>query len=160
MGPARVWTTPYPVDNGLTCDIASPASFSVSGRRAFGVSLQVAILKVLSGHPDGKAPIEALNSDLRLLSGCKDWNLRMKRLASRAPDLDIFGQRLVVRGNNGWQLTNGGRAALASMESIGTKEVAVAAAADPVETPQPANVVDLDCVRRQRRAPVIVSRSA
>jgi hypothetical protein len=149
------------VDNETAGDIAfAQTRFNTPGRRARGVSLQVAILKVLSGHPDGKAPIEALNSDLRLLSGCKDWNWRMKRLASQAPDLDIFGQRLVVRSNSGWQLTNAGRAALASMEAIGTKEVAVAAAADPAEAPQPANVVDLDCVRRQRRASVMVSRSA
>jgi hypothetical protein len=134
------------------------------------VSIQVAILKVLSGHPQGRATVDAMNADLRILGGCSDWNARMKRLAARAPDLDIFGQRLVVRDSSGWQLTGAGRAALASLETIGPYQVTVAnapepqvtpvAALVPAETTQPVNVVDLNGVRRQRRAWVALVRSA
>jgi hypothetical protein len=130
------------------------------------VSLQVAILKVLSGHPHGRATINDMNSDLGILVGCKDWNGRMKRLAARAPDLDIFGQELVVRDVSGWQLTEAGRAALALMEAAAPPELPAGAGDLPpshiaaTETVSPSNVVDLDWVRRQRRAPPMASRSA
>jgi hypothetical protein len=34
------------------------------------------------------------------------------RLAARAPGLDIFGQRLILRDSSGWQITPEGRAFL------------------------------------------------
>jgi hypothetical protein len=40
----------------------------------------------------------------------------MKRLSARAPDLDIFGSRYVVRDDAGWQLTEAGYAFLAGIE--------------------------------------------
>jgi hypothetical protein len=62
------------------------------------VSLQIAILKVLVSHPEGRATIAALNSDLSILyTSGSDWIDRLKRLAARAPAFDIFGQRLVLR---------------------------------------------------------------
>ena len=62
------------------------------------VSLQIAILKVLVSHPEGRATIAALNSDLSILNTSgSDWTNRLKRLAVRAPDLDIFGQGLILR---------------------------------------------------------------
>jgi len=131
-----------------------------------GVSLQVAILKVLSGHPQGRASLTALNSDLQILVGCRDWNGRMRRLATRAPDLDIFSQRFVVRDSGGWQLTDAGRTALAAMETAEMPSAELLATArgvspcDIVATAQSANVVDLDCVRRQRRVSILASRSA
>lgn len=84
------------------------------------MSLQVAILKVLSAHPQKRASVTKLNSDLRILAGCKDWNERMKRLAARMPNLDIFGQQLVLRDISGWQLTAAGGAALEAMETPST----------------------------------------
>ena len=81
------------------------------------VSLQIAILKVLVSHPEGRATVAALNSDLSILntSGA-DWTDRLKRLAARAPGLDIFSQRLVLRDSAGWQITPAGRAFLDWLE--------------------------------------------
>ena len=89
------------------------------------MSLQVAILKVLSGHPNGRATVAALNADLAILnSSGRDWGDRMRRLAARAPDLEIFGQGLVLRDAMAWQLTEAGRALLLTIER------------PPVEVPQ------------------------
>jgi hypothetical protein len=57
---------------------------------------QTAILKVLVSHPEGRATIAALNSDLSILN-TSGSDYRLRRLAARAPGLDIFGQRLVLR---------------------------------------------------------------
>jgi hypothetical protein len=40
----------------------------------------------------------------------------MRRLAARAPDLEIFGQGLVLRDAMAWQLTEAGRALLIAIE--------------------------------------------
>jgi len=43
------------------------------------VSLQIAILKVLISHPEGRATIAALNSDLSILNTSgSDWSDRLK----------------------------------------------------------------------------------
>jgi hypothetical protein len=82
------------------------------------VSLQIAILKVLVSHPEGRATIAALNADMCILNTSgSDWTDRLKRLAARAPDLDIFGQRLILRDSLGWQITPEGRAFLDWLES-------------------------------------------
>jgi hypothetical protein len=63
------------------------------------VSLQVAILKVLASYPDGRALFGAMKSVLAILAGAgPSWSERLKRLAGRCPNLDIFGQALVIRG--------------------------------------------------------------
>lgn len=46
-----------------------------------------------------------------------DWTDRTKRLAARAPGLDIFSQALVLRDTDGWQITDAGRTLLASIET-------------------------------------------
>ena len=70
------------------------------------MSLQIAILKVLVSHPEGRATIAVLNSDLCILNTSgSDWTDRLRRLAARAPGLDIFGQRLILRDSSGWQIT-------------------------------------------------------
>ena len=81
------------------------------------MSLQIAILKVLISHPEGRATIAALNSDLSILNTSgSDWTDRLRRLAARAPGLDIFGQRLILRDSSGWQITPEGRAFLDLLE--------------------------------------------
>ena len=81
------------------------------------MSLQIAILKVLVSHPEGRATIAALNSDLCILNTSgSDWTDRLRRLAARAPGLDIFGQRLILRDSSGWQITPEGRAFLDWLE--------------------------------------------
>ena len=82
------------------------------------VSLQVAILKVLVSHAEGRATIAALNSDLCILNTSgSDWTDRLRRLAARAPGLDIFGQGLILRDSLGWQITPEGRVFLDWLES-------------------------------------------
>ena len=81
------------------------------------VSFQITILKVLAGHPGGRASLADLRRAVAILiSSGSDWTNRTKRLAARAPGLDIFGQALVLRDESGWQITEAGRALLASVE--------------------------------------------
>ncbi len=81
------------------------------------MSFQVTILKVLAGHPEGRASLADLRRAVAILiSSGSDWTDRTKRLAARAPGLDIFAQALVLRDNSGWQITDAGRALLASVE--------------------------------------------
>jgi hypothetical protein len=81
------------------------------------VSFQITILKVLAGHPQGRASRADLTRYVSILiSSGTDWTNRTKRLAARAPKLDIFGDSFVVRDNNGWQITEGGRQFLAALD--------------------------------------------
>jgi hypothetical protein len=74
------------------------------------VSCQITILKVLAGHPEGRASRADLTRYVSILiSSGTDWTNRTKRLAARAPKLDIFGDSFVVRDKNGCQITEGGR---------------------------------------------------
>lgn len=92
------------------------------------VSFQITILKVLAGHPEGRASREDLTRYVSILiSSGTDWTNRTKRLAARAPKLDIFGDSFVVRDNNGWQITEGGRQFLASLD------VPLATASEPAQ---------------------------
>jgi hypothetical protein len=70
------------------------------------LSFQITILKVLAGHPDGRASVAELTRYVGvLMSSGSDWSDRMRRLAVRAPKLDIFSDELVVRNKNGWQIS-------------------------------------------------------
>ncbi|MBB1094008.1 hypothetical protein HUU61_22295 [Rhodopseudomonas palustris] len=121
------------------------------------MSLQVGILKVLSGHPGGRATVSDLNSDLAFLNSIgAEWTDRIRRLAARAPALNIFGQGLVLRHEDGWQITTAGRDLLTAIEAPGfapppaIEAPAVRPAADqPVST---ANVIRLEDHRRRRDA--------
>lgn len=85
-------------------------------RRA--VSFQITILKVLAGHPGGRAsPADLSRAVAILMSSGTDWTNRTKRLAARAPKLDIFGDAFVLRDDTGWQITDIGRQFLASLEA-------------------------------------------
>jgi hypothetical protein len=82
------------------------------------VSFQITVLKVLAGHPEGRASIAELTRYVSILiSSGTDWTNRTKRLAARAPKLDIFVDAFVLRDDNGWQITQGGRLFLASLEA-------------------------------------------
>ena len=62
------------------------------------VSFQLSILKILDGGTDGRARFGGFKQHLAILyTSGQEWTGRMKRLAERAPDLDIFGQKLVAR---------------------------------------------------------------
>ena len=82
------------------------------------VSFQITVLKVLAGHPEGRASIADLTRYVSILiSSGTDWTNRTKRLAARAPKLDIFADSFVLRDDNGWHITEGGRQFLASLEA-------------------------------------------
>jgi hypothetical protein len=82
------------------------------------VSFQITVLKVLAGHPEGRASLADLTRYVSILiSSGTDWTNRTKRLAARAPKLDIFADLFVLRDANGWHITEGGRRFLASLEA-------------------------------------------
>jgi hypothetical protein len=95
------------------------------------VSFQITVLKVLAGHPEGRASIADLTRYVSILiSSGTDWANRTKRLAARAPKLDIFADSFVLRDDNGWHITDGGRQFLASLEAP------LPVAAEPVQAPE------------------------
>jgi hypothetical protein len=95
------------------------------------VSFQITVLKVLAGHPEGRASIADLTRYVSILiSSGTDWTNRTKRMAARAPKLDIFADSLVLRDDNGWHITEGGRQFLASLEAP------LPIATEPVQAPQ------------------------
>jgi hypothetical protein len=94
------------------------------------VSFQITVLKVLAGHPEGRASIADLTRYVSILiSSGIDWTNRMKRLAARAPKLDIFADLFVLRDDNGWHITESGRQFLASLEAP------LPIAAEPMQAP-------------------------
>jgi hypothetical protein len=92
------------------------------------VSTQITILKVLAGHPEGRASIADLTRYVAILmSSGADWSTRMKVLAGRAPNLDIFTNGYVLREVGTWSITDLGRTFLASIEAPPASEPAVVA---------------------------------
>src|SRR5258705_13113043 len=76
-----------------------------------------------------------------------------KRLAARAPGLDIFTQAFVLRDEAGWQITHAGKAFLADLEA----PVQVAAPMDKAAEPAlsltqmpPSPVIQLNEIKRRR----------
>ena len=140
----------------FTLALASPLN-SVAGR---GVSFQITVLKVLAGHPEGRASLTDLKHYVAVLtcSGA-DWSQRMKRLAARAPELDIFSSGYVLREPSGWQITEQGREFLILIEApLAEPALTPVAFPPPVvsdPTDLPLNVVQLaghKVQRRRRRA--------
>lgn len=83
------------------------------------MSLQVAILKILASHVCGCATLPSLNRDIAILTASgNEWKARIRRLAARVPDIDLFGTGYVLRGEQGWQITAAGRDFLAMLESV------------------------------------------
>ncbi|ABE65177.1 hypothetical protein Nham_4615 (plasmid) [Nitrobacter hamburgensis X14] len=82
------------------------------------MSFQITILKVLAGHPDGRASVAELTRYVSILmSSGSDWTDCMRRLAARAPKLEIFADSFVLRDDRGWCITDSGRQFLASLEA-------------------------------------------
>ena len=83
------------------------------------MSIQVAILKVLASHGNGRATLASLKRDIVILSASgPDWDARIKRLARRVPAIDIFGSGYVLRDDQGWQITPAGRDFLSALEAV------------------------------------------
>ncbi|MBR0757128.1 aminoacyl-tRNA deacylase [Bradyrhizobium jicamae] len=96
-----------------------------------GVSIQIAILKVLASHGSGRATLDSLKHDLAILSSSgPEWQARIKRLASRVRDVDIFSNGYVVRDADGWKITQAGRDFLQTLEAVTQDNRAPAPVAD------------------------------
>jgi hypothetical protein len=118
------------------------------------VSFQITVLKVLAGHPEGRASLAELKRAVAILiSSGSDWTDRTKRLAARAPGLDIFSQSFVLRDDAGWQITDAGRAFLASVETpIQVTAPEVVAPSVPPPASPPIRLVGVNRRRPRRRA--------
>jgi hypothetical protein len=130
------------------------------------VSFQVTVLKVLAGQPGGWLSLADLRRDVAILvSSGRDWTDRTKRIAERAPGLDIFGQALVIRERGGWQVTAEGRTLLASIETLtasGGREQA-----QPIELSRSPDLLPVRLIginrrrhRRSGRRPARATRAA
>ena len=122
--------------------------------------LQITVLKVLAGHPEGHASLADLKHYVAVLtcSGA-DWSQRMKRLTARAPNLDIFSSGYVLREPSGWQITEKGREFLLLIEAPSAEPALTPVAFPPpvVSDPPdlPPNVIQLvghKVQHRRRRA--------
>jgi len=103
-----------------------------------GVSFQITVLKVLAGSTGGRLPLADLRRDVAILmSSGTDWTNRTRRLAARAPGLDIFSQALVVRDPEGWRITDAGLAFLIALEAPAAINNSQEPAPDVAETPPP-----------------------
>ena len=102
------------------------------------MSFQITVLKVLAGHPGGRASIADLKRAVAILiSSGTDWTDRTKRLAARAPGLDIFSQLFVQRDETGWLITDAGRAFLASLETPMQMSAGAEEAPEDLSAPSP-----------------------
>lgn len=116
------------------------------------MSFQVTILKVLAGQPEGRLSLAELRRDVAILiSSGRDWSDRTKRMAERAPGLEIFTQALVVRDAAGWQITTAGRALLASIEGPTSTRQEAVAPSEPAELPMPVRLIGVHTRRGRRR---------
>jgi hypothetical protein len=127
------------------------------------MSFQITILKVLAGHPEGRASLADLKRAMAILiTSGSDWTDRMKRLAARAPDLDIFSQSFVLRDNAGWQITDAGRAFLDFLQTpiqpTSDDRRAPDVAAIPVLPPAASSPIALIGVNRRRPIPRLAGR--
>ena len=83
------------------------------------MSIQVAILKILASHGNGRATLASLKRDIIVLTASgNDWGARLKRLAARVQAIDIFGSGYVLRDEDGWEITARGRDFLYALEAI------------------------------------------
>lgn len=98
------------------------------------MSIQVAILKILASHGNGRATLASLKRDIIILTASGgDWAARLKRLAARVHAIDIFGSGYVLRDDEGWEITVQGRNFLCALEAV-TQDNRAAVVEPPVST--------------------------
>ena len=115
------------------------------------MSFQITVLKVLAGHPEGRASLADLTRYVSILiSSGTDWTNRTKRLAARAPKLDIFADSFVLRDDRGWQITESGRQFLAS---LGSESAQAPESATTKESQSPAPPQLLLVVNNEKQPP-------
>ena len=83
---------------------------------ALRMSTSIAILKVLSSYPEGRASVAALNADLQMLAS-PEWFARMRALGVRGGAVNLFSAKLVTRDGAGWTITDAGRNFIEQLES-------------------------------------------
>lgn len=116
------------------------------------MSFQVTVLKVLAGQPGGWLSLADLRRDVAILvSSGRGWTDRTKRIAEQAPDLNIFGQALVIRERRGWQITAEGRKLLASIEAPAVAEQDQPQPIEPTRLPDAMRVPLIGLNRRRQR---------
>jgi hypothetical protein len=99
-------------------------------RSSSKVNFQVTVLKILASHPGGWASMADLKWDMAILATSgRECSARTKRFASGFSDLNIFVQKMVVRIDGRWRITEEGRRALALIERLAAR----AATAVPVQ---------------------------
>lgn len=116
------------------------------------MSFQVTVLKVLAGQSGGWLSLAELRRDVAvLISSGPEWTDRTKRMAGRAPDLEIFGQALVIRERGGWQITAEGRKLLVSIEAPRVVEEEQPLPIEPARLPGAMPVPLIGINRRRHR---------
>jgi hypothetical protein len=100
----------------------------------------------LASHSGGRAPLSSLNRDIAILTASgPEWSARIRRLAARAPSLDIFGNGHVLRAADGWEITAAGRDFLAMLEAVTQDNL-----------PQEIEPVPVDASERGERGDLVV----
>ena len=103
------------------------------------VSFQLSILKILAGQPGGRASLEIVEQHLAIFyTSGPEWPARMKRIASREPSLDIFGQKLIDREVGYWTITEEGRKVLEVLEALEKLDRCVAQGQPEAQADEPA----------------------
>jgi len=83
------------------------------------VSIQVAILKVLASHDNGRATTASLKRDIAILATSgPEWSARTRRLAGRVGAIDILASGHVLCDGDGWEITAEGRDFLRALEAV------------------------------------------
>jgi hypothetical protein len=121
------------------------------------VSFQITVLKVLAGSSGGRLPLEDLRRDVAILiSSGREWTDRTKRIAARAPDLNIFSQAFVIRDADGWRITVAGLEFMAMIEKpapfvMPKTEPEAVVFHPPVASAPPVPLIGINTGRRGRR---------
>lgn len=83
------------------------------------MSFQLSILKILAEQSDGRASLELVKQQLAIFyTSGPEWPARMKRIESRGPNLNIFGQKPMHREVGYWTITEEGRNFLDALEKL------------------------------------------
>lgn len=116
------------------------------------MSFQLSILKILAGQPGGRAALEVVKQHLAIFyTSGPEWAARMKRIASRKPNLDIFGQKLIDREVGYWTITEEGWKVLEALEKL---DRCVAQGQPEAQADEPAGDEFRHCrLRRHDRSP-------
>ncbi len=70
------------------------------------------------GPSEGPASVSEITRYVSvLISSGSDWGDRIRCLAARAPELEIFAEGFVLRDDSGWCITDPGRRFLAALEA-------------------------------------------